>query len=37
MFGSDLGDPHTIEIHTTLKRPAALHDVRMIWVGWAPG
>lgn len=34
-FGFDYGDPRTVEVETTFKGPAVLHDVRMTWVRWA--
>lgn len=36
-FGFDYGDPRTGEVTTIFKLPAALHDVRMIWVRWVLG
>ena len=33
-FGFDFGEPQTIELSSHLRRPVALHDVRMRWVRW---
>lgn len=34
-FGSNYGDPQIVEIESHFRRPVALQDVRVIYVGWA--
>ncbi|MEW9806459.1 hypothetical protein [Mesorhizobium marinum] len=33
-FGYDLGSPETVEVQRTFNTTVALHDVRMLWIGW---